>query len=220
MYIIVGLGNPDARYAQTRHNTGYLAADLLAGRNHMAFNKQAFKAAVAEGYIGGKKVVIAKPVTYMNLSGESVVQLLNWYKIDPAEELIVLYDDIDLAVGDIRLRARGSAGTHNGMRSIIGLTGRDDFARVRIGIGKPAPGWDLAGYVLSIFPEEERPAMRESITKAAEAVECILSEGIDSAQTRYNKKPKRAKPPKPEKKGEALEAKENQTELKETQGNA
>ena len=186
MYIIVGLGNPDARYAHTRHNTGYLAADLLAGRNHMDFNKQAFKAAVAEGYIGGKKVVIAKPVTYMNLSGESVVQLLNWYKIDPAEELIVLYDDIDLAVGDIRLRARGSAGTHNGMRSIIGLTGRDDFPRVRIGIGKPEPGRDLAAYVLGKYPPEARQAMFDAFLRAADAVQAIVTDGAEAAMARFN----------------------------------
>lgn len=220
MYVIAGLGNPDRKYLNTRHNAGYLALDVLAARHGLRFEKTALKSVLAEGRIGTNRVVLAKPITYMNLSGEAVVALLNWYKIDPSSELIVLYDDIDLPAGEIRIRPRGSAGTHNGMRSIIGLTGRDDFARVRIGIGKPAPGWDLAGYVLSIFPEEERPAMRESITKAAEAVECILSEGIDSAQTRYNKKPKRAKPPKPEQEGEAPEAKENQTELKETQGNA
>ena len=223
MYIVVGLGNPDLKYAHTRHNAGFLAVDALADKLGVSVAKRAHKSLVGEGYVGGKKVVLAKPQTYMNNSGEAVVELLNWYKIDPAEELIVIYDDVDLDVGELRLRARGSAGTHNGMRSIIRLTGTDDFPRVRVGIGKPLPGWDLAAYVLGVFPEEGRDVIRDSLKKAADAAACIISEGMNAAGQKYNIRKKKPKPEKP-KKAEPADAdgasKENASEKNVTEENA
>ena len=192
MYVIAGLGNPDRKYLNTRHNAGYLALDVLAARHGLRFEKTALKSVLAEGRIGTNRVVLAKPITYMNLSGEAVVALLNWYKIDPSSELIVLYDDIDLPAGEIRIRPRGSAGTHNGMRSILQLTGTEDFPRVRIGIGKPPKGWDLANYVLSAFPQEERELIEAGLSHAADAVELMLTQGIGAAQQKYNVK-KRSK---------------------------
>jgi len=195
MFVFDGLGTPDAKYRHTRHNSGFLALDMLAERFGIAFNKRMAKSVVGEGRVGTERVVLAKPVTYMNNSGEAVVELINWYKIDPAERLVVIYDDIDLPAGEIRVRSSGSAGTHNGMRSIIYLTGRDDFARIRVGIGKPAPGWDLAAYVLSVFSEEERETIRTGLLHAADAAEIILKEGISAAQQKYNVKKRKKDEP-------------------------
>jgi PTH1 family peptidyl-tRNA hydrolase len=196
MYIIVGLGNPEPRYEFTRHNAGFLALELLAKKHGILVRKSAHKAVIGEGRIGTAKVLLAKPQTYMNNSGQAVVDLINWYKIAP-DELIVLYDDVDLDIGTIRVRPSGSAGTHNGMRSIITLTGSDAFARVRIGIGKQKPGWELADHVLSVFPEEEKKPVYDSLQQAAEAVEWIIKEGVDAAQRQFNKKPPKPKPVKP-----------------------
>lgn len=193
MYVIVGLGNPDLKYRTTRHNAGYLALDLLADKFGMRFEKKACKSVLAEGRIGTQRVVLAKPITYMNLSGEAVVALINWYKIDPADELIVLCDDIDLPAGEIRIRPRGSAGTHNGLRNILYLTGTDTFARVRIGVGAPPKGWDLANYVLASFPEEEQDVIQSGLSHAAEAAELIVQEGIMAAQQKFNVKKRRVK---------------------------
>ena len=148
MYVIVGLGNPGRKYEHTRHNVGFDVVDILAERHTIPCVRSRCKATVGEGMIGGERVVLAKPETYMNLSGESVVQLVNWYKIEP-EQLIVVYDDVDLAAGKIRFRPSGSAGTHNGMRNIIYLYGKENFPRVRVGIGRPPEGWDLKDYVLT-----------------------------------------------------------------------
>jgi len=195
MYVIVGLGNPDRKYMHTRHNCGFLALDLLAEKLGVVIGKSACKSAVGEGRVGSERVVLAKPVTYMNLSGEAVVELINWYKIDPKEELIVICDDIDLPAGEIRIRAQGSAGTHNGLRSIIYLTGTDEFARIRVGVGKPAPEWDLAAYVLSVFSDGEKESVFAGLSHAAEAAELIVREGVFTAQQKYNvKKRKKADP--------------------------
>ena len=148
MYLIVGLGNPGSKYARTRHNVGFDVVELLADKLNTRLTKLKCKALLAETKIGDERVVLAQPQTFMNLSGESVVELMNWYKV-PIEHLIVCYDDIDLDLGALRVRAKGSAGTHNGMRSIIYLLGKDNFPRVRVGIGKPAPGWDLVDHVLA-----------------------------------------------------------------------
>ena len=142
-YIVVGLGNPEKKYEHTRHNVGFDVLQVLSQKLDIPLNKLRCKALTGEGRIGGERVVLAAPQTYMNLSGQSVVELLRWYKAD-AKHLIVVYDDVDLPQGRLRVRAGGSAGTHNGMRNIVYLTGRDDFPRVRIGIGKPEPGRDLA----------------------------------------------------------------------------
>lgn len=188
MFVIVGLGNPGKKYMHSRHNAGFLSLELLAKKHGIDIRKSAHKALVGEGRIGGQRVALAMPQTFMNLSGQSVVELINWYKIDPAEELIVLYDDIDLPVGQLRIRAKGSAGTHNGMKSILYLTGGDAFPRVRIGVGRPKPGWDLADYVLADFEQDERKEMMDAFEKAGEAVELIIKDGVTAAQSAFNVK--------------------------------
>lgn len=201
LYIVVGLGNPEAKYTYTRHNAGFLAIDRLCERWGIDLRKQHCQALVGEGRFGTERVVLAKPLTYMNRSGQAVVDLLNWYKIEQEDELIVLYDDIDLDVGKIRLRAKGSAGTHNGMKSILYLTGSDCFPRVRIGVGGKPAGWDLADHVLSSFQEEEKDEFWNSLDKTADAVELIVQGKLLDAQNLFNeKKKKKEKEPAPEEK--------------------
>lgn len=181
MVVIVGLGNPGARYRRTRHNVGFDVVEILAERNKIALTRSRGKALVGEGMIGGVRVALCQPQTYMNLSGESVVQLVNWYKPEPGG-LIVTYDDVDLPLGKVRVRAQGSAGTHNGMRSIIGLCGRDDFPRVRVGIGRPPEGWDLADFVLTRYETaDEREIAFAGYMKAAQAIEVLVKEGVTKA---------------------------------------
>lgn len=181
MYVIVGLGNPGEKYARTHHNAGFDVVDILSQKHGIPLSRNRCKARVGEGVIAGQRAALCQPQTFMNLSGESVVALCNWYKPQP-QQLIVVYDDVDLPFGRLRVRAKGSAGTHNGMRSIIYLLGRDDFPRVRVGIGRPPEGWDLADYVLSGYrTPEERGAAFDAYVKAAEAVEMILGEGVEKA---------------------------------------
>ena len=184
-YIVVGLGNPEKKYEHTRHNVGFDVLQVLSQKLDIPLNKLRCKALTGEGRIGGERVVLAAPQTYMNLSGQSVVELLRWYKAD-AKHLIVVYDDVDLPQGRLRVRAGGSAGTHNGMRNIVYLTGRDDFPRVRIGIGKPEPGHDLAAYVLGKYPPEARQAMFDAFLRAADAVQAIVTDGAEAAMARFN----------------------------------
>lgn len=184
-YIVVGLGNPEKKYEHTRHNVGFDVLQVLSQKLDIPLNKLRCKALTGEGRIGGERVVLAAPQTYMNLSGQSVVELLRWYKAD-AKHLIVIYDDVDLPQGRLRVRAGGSAGTHNGMRNIVYLTGRDDFPRVRIGIGKPEPGRDLAAYVLGKYPPEARQAMFDAFLRAADAVQAIVTDGAEAAMARFN----------------------------------
>ncbi len=184
-YIAVGLGNPEKKYEHTRHNVGFDVLQVLSQKLDIPLNKLRCKALTGEGRIGGERVVLAAPQTYMNLSGQSVVELLRWYKAD-AKHLIVVYDDVDLPQGRLRVRAGGSAGTHNGMRNIVYLTGRDDFPRVRIGIGKPEPGRDLAAYVLGKYPPEARQAMFDAFLRAADAVQAIVTDGAEAAMARFN----------------------------------
>lgn len=184
-YIVVGLGNPEKKYEHTRHNVGFDVLQVLSQKLDIPLNKLRCKALTGEGRIGGEHVVLAAPQTYMNLSGQSVVELLRWYKAD-AKHLIVVYDDVDLPQGRLRVRAGGSAGTHNGMRNIVYLTGRDDFPRVRIGIGKPEPGRDLAAYVLGKYPPEARQAMFDAFLRAADAVQAIVTDGAEAAMARFN----------------------------------
>ncbi|WP_236660363.1 aminoacyl-tRNA hydrolase [Isachenkonia alkalipeptolytica] len=183
-YVIVGLGNPGKKYATTRHNVGFLALDTLAMESDIKITKIKYKALIGEGRIGGKKVVLVKPQTYMNKSGESVQELLNFYKI-PLDNLVVIYDDIDLDPGRLRIRKKGSGGSHNGMRSIIRLLGDDGFPRIRIGVGRPERQ-DLASFVLSPFAEEEKRDVAETIEKASMAAKTIVSEGLDIAMNTYN----------------------------------
>jgi len=185
MYIIAGLGNPGDKYHGSRHNIGFYVVDLLAQAHDIPFNKVRHRALLGEGYIGQHKVVLAKPQTYMNNSGESLLELKQWYKVD-TEQIIVVYDDIDLDLGAVRIRAAGSAGTHNGMRSVIYQLQSQDFPRVRIGIGRPPQGWDLADFVLSRFKEDEVDTVREACNRAVKGIECILSMGVEQAMSRYN----------------------------------
>jgi len=187
MTVIVGLGNPGNKYVYTRHNVGFRVIDVLSGKYNISVNKLKHKALCGEGTIEGKKVLLVKPQTFMNSSGESVRDIVEWYKL-PLENLIVIYDDTDLPVGTVRIRSHGSAGTHNGMKSVIYQLESDEFPRIRIGIGKAPEGWDLADYVLGEFTEEDFVPVKESIERAAAAVSTILTDGITAAMNLYNGK--------------------------------
>ncbi|ABW20175.1 aminoacyl-tRNA hydrolase [Alkaliphilus oremlandii] len=184
MHIIVGLGNPGKKYDATRHNIGFEAIDMLAKRNNIEVKKLKHKALCGEGTIGGNKVLLVKPQTFMNLSGQSLLDIVQFYKVDP-KNIVVLYDDIDIPVGTLRIREKGSSGTHNGMKSIIYLLQTDQFPRIRIGVGKPQFG-DLADYVLGRFPKEEIPTMLETLERASQAVETLVKDGIAVSMNRYN----------------------------------
>lgn len=186
MFIIVGLGNPGRDYRNTRHNMGFDVVTTLADRFNIETDFIKHKAVCGKGVIEGNKVILAMPQTFMNLSGESVRELVNYYKIDVASELIVVYDDIDINPGQIRVRKKGSAGGHNGMKNIIGQLGRDDFARVRIGVGAKPPSYDLADYVLGHFTREEREVVDGAIIRGAESICTIMSEGIEAAMNKFN----------------------------------
>lgn len=187
MYIIVGLGNPTKEYEATRHNIGFDAITRLSDDYNILLNFKKHKAICGNGYIGNEKVVLAKPQTYMNLSGESVRELVDFYKV-PAEQVIVIYDDISLEPGQLRIRIKGSAGGHNGIKSIISHLNTQEFPRIKVGVGDKPAGWDLADYVLSRFRKEEEPVMRDALMKSSEAVKTILSEGMEAAMNLYNRK--------------------------------
>lgn len=186
MFIIVGLGNPESKYAGTRHNIGFSAVTAIADAYGIAVDTKKHKALIGKGVIAGHKVILAMPQTYMNLSGESIRELVDFYKIDPTEELIVLYDDIALPTGKLRIRPKGSAGGHNGMKNIIAHIGGQEFPRVRIGVGEKPKGWDLADYVLGRFPKDEEPAIREALQQAVKACEIIMNDGVDAAMNQFN----------------------------------
>lgn len=185
MYAVIGLGNPGNKYKGTRHNVGFDTIDCIAERNNVKINKIKFKSVFGETQIGGKKVLLVKPQTYMNRSGESVLELYNYYKI-PLENIIVIVDDIDIKFGALRIRKKGSAGTHNGMKSIIYLLQSDNFPRIKIGVGKPNENQDLADFVLSGFSKEERAYIDLTIEQAAKAVEKIVTSGIDIGMNEFN----------------------------------
>lgn len=189
MNLIVGLGNPGKEYVGTKHNVGFEVLDKLAYDNNININKAKFNALIGEGTIKNKKVALLKPLTYMNLSGESVKATMSWYKISN-KDIIVIYDDISLNIGDIRIREKGSAGGHNGMKNIIYLLNTDEFIRIRVGIGNKPANWDLANYVLSRFSKDEIPNIIEGFTKAADAIEMILASGVSAAMNEYNQKKK------------------------------
>jgi PTH1 family peptidyl-tRNA hydrolase len=188
-YVIVGLGNPGRQFERTRHNAGFDVIELLAARHGIRLSRAMCRAKAGEGRIGAARAVLAQPQTYMNLSGESVKKLVEWYKTD-LSRLIICYDDVDLPPGRLRVRAKGSAGTHNGMRSVIYMLGRDDFARVRVGIGPPPPESNIKDYVLCRYetPEARRMAF-DSYTAAAELIEIIISDGVESAARRAGELP-------------------------------
>lgn len=190
MFLIAGLGNPGRQYEKTRHNMGFDTIDELIDRHRIPQGGIAHKAMYGKGMIAGEKVLAVKPLTYMNLSGESLREWVNYYKLDPETEMIVIYDDIDLEPGQIRIRKKGSAGGHNGIKSIIAQLGTPNFYRIKVGVGAKPRGWDLADYVLGRFSSDERIAVDKAICDAADAVEMILRDGIESAMNHYNRKNK------------------------------
>lgn len=185
-YIIIGLGNPGSKYENTRHNVGFNTIDMLSSKHGIKVSKLKHKALIGDGVIEGERVVLVKPQTFMNLSGESVRDIIDWYKV-PLKNTILIYDDVDLAIGKIRLRSKGSSGTHNGMRSVLYHIQSEDFPRIRIGIGRPPEGWDLADFVLGRFNDDDRKSVNESIEKAADAVSLIVKAGVEAAMNSYNK---------------------------------
>lgn len=187
MYVVVGLGNPGKDYTNTRHNIGFNTVELLAERNGVKLNKIKFQSIYGEGTIGSEKVLLVKPQTYMNNSGITVGEIARFYKL-PIKNLIVIVDDVDIEFSSIRIKAKGSAGSHNGLKSIIYHLKDDNFPRVKIGIGRKHPNEDLANFVLGRFSKEETPIIREAIISASEAVESIIKNDIDKAMNEYNKK--------------------------------
>jgi PTH1 family peptidyl-tRNA hydrolase len=186
MKLIVGLGNPEPRYATTRHNAGWRVAEALAARAAASAWREKFAALLAEARWGTERVVLARPLTYMNLSGQAVRELVDFWKVEQ-EDLLVVVDDFALDLGRIRLRAEGSAGGHNGLESIIAHLGREQFARIRVGLGPMPKGVDQAAYVLSEFPASERPVLEEVIDRAADAAECWILMGLQEAMSRFNR---------------------------------
>ena len=186
MYIIAGLGNPGKRYENTRHNTGFSVIDVIAEKHGIPMMELKHKALIGKGFLEGQKVILAKPQTFMNLSGESLRELVNYYKIDEKQELIVIYDDISMSTGQLRIRKKGSAGGHNGLKNIILHLGHDEFQRIKIGVGEKPAGYDLADYVLGHFTSEEVKKIKESAVLANEAVRLIVWDETEAALNRCN----------------------------------
>lgn len=188
MYLVAGLGNPDKKYEGTRHNIGFETVDLLAHNFDIKMNKLKHKAILGELTIGNEKVIIAKPQTYMNLIGESIREIVNFYKI-PTENVIIICDDINLETGRIRIRPKGSDGGHNGLKSIIYQLCSDEFVRIRMGVGAPQnKNYDLADYVLGKFSNQEIEILTQTANNAVKAVECIVENGVSQAMNIYNRK--------------------------------
>ena len=193
MFIIAGLGNPTKEYEGTRHNVGFDVIDRLSEKYNIAGDTKKHRAFIGKGMIAGQKVILAKPQTYMNLSGESIRSLLDYYKVDEEHELLVIYDDVSLGVGQLRIRAKGSAGGHNGIKNIIAHLGGQVFPRIKIGVGEKPPKYDLADYVLGHFSKAEKILMDEGYDNAVRAVEMIVSGDIEGAMNEYNRKKKEEK---------------------------
>ncbi|MHB0800194.1 aminoacyl-tRNA hydrolase [Bacillus thuringiensis] len=185
MKLIVGLGNPGREYELTRHNIGFMAIDELAKRWNISLNEQKFKGVFGAGFVNGEKVILLKPLTYMNLSGESIRPLMDYYKID-VEDFVVMYDDLDIPVGKLRLRMKGSAGGHNGVKSMISHLGTQEFQRIRMGIDRPKNGMKVVDYVLGRFTSEEIPDVNHSIEKAADACEEWLNKPFLQIMNTFN----------------------------------
>ena len=188
MYVIVGLGNPKKEYENTRHNIGFDVIDKLAEQEKISVLEKKHKAIIGKGYVAGQKCILVKPQTFMNLSGESVREVIDYYKVDETEELIVISDDISLDVGQLRIRKKGSAGGHNGLKNIIAHLGHDQFMRVKMGVGEKPKGYDLADYVLGHFSKEERVVMDKAAERAADAIRMMITEDADTAMNEYNRK--------------------------------
>ena len=185
MYLIIGLGNPEEEYSKTRHNMGFNTINKIAQKYNIEVNKNKFQGLYEITIIEGKKTILIKPQTYMNLSGNCVQEFVNFYKIEK-ENIIVIYDDMDIESGEIKIRKKGGPGGHNGMKSIIQMLGTEEFKRIRIGIGRPKHNGDEINYVIGAIPEEEIPKLEDGVEKAKEAVIEILKNGIDSAMNKFN----------------------------------
>lgn len=188
MVIIAGLGNPTKEYEHTRHNVGFDTIDCIADQYGISINEKKHRALVGKGMIEGQKVILLKPQTFMNLSGESIRAAVDFYKVDEKEELIVIYDDISLPPGQLRIRKKGSAGGHNGIKNIIAHLGHDTFMRIKVGVGEKPAGYDLADYVLGHFSKEDRTIMDDAFKEATEAVKMMITDGPDAAMNAFNKK--------------------------------
>ncbi len=188
MYIIVGLGNPTTQYEGTRHNVGFDVIDKLSDKYQINVDGRKCRAFVGKGMIEGHKVLLVKPQTYMNLSGESVGGLVDYFKIDETQELIVIYDDVSLDVGQLRIRKKGSAGGHNGIKNIISHLGTQEFLRIKVGVGEKPKGYDLADYVLGHFSKGEKELMEEGFERSVTAVIDMLNDDVDGAMNKFNKK--------------------------------
>lgn len=186
MFVIAGLGNPSFRYEGTRHNVGFDVIDMLADRYRIRIKEKKHKALCGTGIIEGNKVILVKPQTFMNLSGESIGAVLNFYKLEPESELLVIYDDISLAPGRIRIRKKGSAGGHNGIKSIISTIGTQEFLRIKIGVGEKPEGWDLADYVLGRFSREERRQAMDAFERACDAAVLMVQGKTEQAMNQFN----------------------------------
>ena len=193
MFIIAGLGNPTKEYEGTRHNVGFDVIDRLSEKYNIAVDTKKHRAFIGKGMIAGQKVILAKPQTYMNLSGESIRSLLDYYKVDEEHELLVIYDDVSLGVGQLRIRAKGSAGGHNGIKNIIAHLGGQVFPRIKIGVGEKPPKYDLADYVLGHFSKAEKILMDEGYDNGVRAGEMIVAGDIQGAMNEYNRKKKEEK---------------------------
>lgn len=185
MYLIVGLGNPEEEYAKTRHNMGFDVINKIAQNNNIKVNKSKFNALYGMGEIKGEKVILLKPQTYMNSSGEAVKAFMKFYKLTPAD-IIVIFDDLDIEPGISKIRKKGGAGTHNGMKSVVSQINSEDFCRIRIGIGNPKYKHDLLNFILTKIPDKEYKVLENAIEKAANSVVEIINNGIDSAMNKYN----------------------------------
>lgn len=188
MFVIVGLGNPTAEYAGTRHNVGFDVIDTIAEKYNISVTERKHRAFCGKGIIAGQKVILVKPQTYMNLSGESVRSVLDFYKVDVETELLVIFDDVSLDVGQLRIRKKGSAGGHNGIKNIIQHVGTNVFQRIKVGVGEKPKDYDLADYVLGHFSKAEKEEMEEGYKKAVSAVEFMVQGEIDAAMNEFNKK--------------------------------
>lgn len=185
MYLIIGLGNPEEEYSRTRHNMGFDTINKIAEKYNIKINKNKFNSLYGSGEIEGEKVILLKPQTYMNLSGTAIRETMNFYKLS-SKDIIVIYDDLDIDPGAIKIRKKGGPGTHNGMKSVVHEIGTEDFARIRIGIGMPQYKNDLLNFILTKIPDEEYKVLETAIQKAAEAIGEIIKKGIDSAMNQYN----------------------------------
>ena len=183
MFLIVGLGNPGIQYENTRHNIGFKVIDNISKEYNIEINRQKFKGVYGEGFINGEKVILLKPTTYMNLSGESIREVVDFYKLT-CEDIVVIYDDISLDVGRLRIREKGSAGGHNGIKSIIAHLGTDVFPRIKVGVGQP--NIDLVNYVLGKFTDEEMEVLSESIDASTKAVSEIIKDDVNTAMNKFN----------------------------------